>query len=90
MVWQGKKLQESLNRLEETSPGRDGHVFDQITIVKQGDKIRAIECSPGKESAVRDMAALPGFSSPGTDVSTVSPDSITREQIVLTAEGEKH
>ena len=85
-----KKLQESLSRLEETLPDNDGHGIEQITIIRQGDEIRAIVCSPGKESAVRDMAALPGFPSPGIDVSTVSPDSITREQIVLAAEGEKH
>jgi penicillin-binding protein 1A len=83
-----KKMQESLNRLEDTSTGKDGP-NDQITVLKQGGQIRAIICSPGKEPAIRDMTALPGFPSPVTEVSTVSPDSITREQIVQFAEGEK-
>jgi penicillin-binding protein 1A len=84
-----KKLQEDLNRLEETLPEEAVQPIDQITIVKQGDQVRAIVCSPGKESAVREQVELPGFPSIGYDVVPVSLESITREQIVLSAGGGK-
>ena len=88
-----KKMQEDMNRLEVTVPDKADQTIDQITVVKQGDQIRAIVCSAGRESAVRDMNALPGlfpgFPFPGYDVSTVSLDSVTREQIVLSADREK-
>ncbi len=89
-----KKMQEEMNHLEAAVPDKADQPIDQITVVKQGDQIRAIVCSPGKESAVRDMTALPGFPSPGFpspgyDVSTVSPDTVTREQIVLSVAGGK-
>lgn len=89
-----KKMQEEMNHLEAAVPDKADQPIDQITVVKQGDQIRAIVCSPGKESAVRDMTALPGFPSPGFpspgyDVSTVSPDMVTREQIVLSVAGGK-
>jgi len=84
-----KKLQEEMNRLEVTVPDKADQPIDQITVVKQGDQIRAIVCSPGRESAVRDAVALPDFSASGYDVSTVSPDSVTREQAVLSADSEK-
>jgi penicillin-binding protein 1A len=84
-----KKMQEEMNRLEAAMPDETDQPIDRITVVKQGDQIRAIICSPGRESAVRDAVALPGFPVPGYDVSTVSPDSVTREQIVLTSDREK-
>jgi penicillin-binding protein 1A len=84
-----KKLQEDLNRLEETLPDEAVQSIDQITIVKQGDQVRAIVCTPGRESRVREQVELPGFPSSGYDVVPVSLDSITREQIVLSAGGGK-
>jgi penicillin-binding protein 1A len=84
-----KKLQEEMNRLEVTVPNKADQSIDQITVVKQGDQIRAIVCSPGRESSVRDAVALPGFPTSVYDVSTVSPDSVTREQTVLSADREK-
>jgi len=88
-----KKMQEDMNRLEVTVPDKADQTIDQITVVKQGDQIRAIVCSAGRESAVRDINALPGlfpgFPFPDYDVSTVSLDSVTREQIVLSADREK-
>jgi penicillin-binding protein 1A len=84
-----KKMQEEMNRLEAAVPDETDQPIDRITVVKQGDQIRSIICSPGRESAVRDAVALPGFPVPGYDVSTVSPDSVTREQIVLTSDREK-
>jgi penicillin-binding protein 1A len=84
-----KKLQEDLNRLEETLPDEAVQSIDQITIVKQGDQVRAIVCTPGRESRVREQVELPGFPSSGYEVVPVSLDSITREQIVLSAGGGK-
>ena len=81
-----KKLQEDMNRLEETPPDKSDQAIDQITVVKQGGEIRAIVCSPGKEQAIQEMTALPGLPFPEYDVSTVSLDSITQEQIVLSTD----
>jgi membrane peptidoglycan carboxypeptidase len=77
-----KKMQDDLNQLEEAPPDRTSRIYEQLTIVKEGDQIRAIVCTPGKESAIRDQIESPGFFSPGYDVSTIPPDLITREQIV--------
>ena len=84
-----KKLQEDLNRLESAVPDTAGHVPDQVTIVKQDDQIRAIVCSPGKEMEIRGLLESPGLLTPQYEVSTLSPDSITRDQIVLSGDGLK-
>jgi membrane peptidoglycan carboxypeptidase len=84
-----KRMQEEVNRLEVISPDNADQQIAQITVVKQDNQIRAIVCSPGKEPAIRDMTTLPGLPSPGYEVSTVAADTITREQIVLSVEGEK-
>ncbi len=77
-----KKMQDDLNQLEEAPPDKSGRNYEQITIVKEGDQIRAIVCTPGKESSIRDRIDPPGFLTPGYEVTTISSDSITREQIV--------
>jgi membrane peptidoglycan carboxypeptidase len=82
-----KKMQDDLNRLEEAPPDKTSRIYEQLTIVKEGDQIRAIVCTPGKESAIRDQIESPSILSPRYDVSTVSPDSISREQIVPSADG---
>jgi penicillin-binding protein 1A len=78
-----KKMQDDLDRLEDAQPDKASHIYDQLTVVKEDNRIRAIVCTPGKESAIREYIESPGFFSPGYDVSTVSLDSITREQIIL-------
>jgi penicillin-binding protein 1A len=83
-----KKMQEGLNRLEDASTGKDGP-NGQITVLKQDGVIRAMVCVPGKEQTIRDTTTLPGFPSPIIEVTTVSPDSIAREQIVQFMQGEK-
>ncbi len=82
-----KKLQEDLNRIDKTAqdksaPAPSVQQADTITVVKQGDQVKAIVCSPGKEAILRDAAALPGMPAAGYEVSAVTPDSITREQII--------
>jgi membrane peptidoglycan carboxypeptidase len=78
-----KKMQDDLNRLDDALPDKASHIYEQLTIVKEDNRIRAIVCTPGKESAIRDQIGTPGLFSPGYDVSTVSLDSITRDQIIL-------
>jgi penicillin-binding protein 1A len=83
-----KKIQEGLNRLEEARADKGGPI-DQVTVLKQDGVIRAMVCVPGKEQTIRDTTTLPGFPSPVIEVTSVSPDSITREQIVQFVQGEK-
>jgi membrane peptidoglycan carboxypeptidase len=78
-----KKMQDDMDRLEDALPDKASHIYEQLTIVKENNQIRAIVCTPGKESAIRDHIGSPGFFSPGYDVSTVSLDSITRDQIIV-------
>ncbi|HUI67704.1 MAG TPA: transglycosylase domain-containing protein [Nitrospirota bacterium] len=80
-----KKMQDDLDRLEDTLPDKANHTdeYEQLTIVKEDNQIRAIVCTPGKESTIRDQIGATGFLSPGYDVSTVSLDSITRDQIIF-------
>jgi penicillin-binding protein 1A len=78
-----KKMQDDLARLEDALPDKDSHMDEQATIVKEGNQVRAIVCTPGKESVIRDQIGSTGFFFPGYDVSTVSLDSITRDEIIL-------
>lgn len=85
-------LQEELARWEEILPGQGKNVPDQITVVKEGEEVRALSCS----SAAAIQARLDGgnetmSSAParGYTVSTVSLDSITRNQILSADSGDK-
>jgi membrane peptidoglycan carboxypeptidase len=80
-----KRMQDDLNRLEDAPSDKNGHLYEQLTIIKEDNQIRAIVCTPGKESAILDNLGPTGFFSPGYDVSTVPLDSITRDQIILPA-----
>jgi penicillin-binding protein 1A len=72
-------LQEDLSRWEET-------VREGITVVKEGDEIRALTCSPAAETEARlhsdSNAAMPGAPAREYTVSTVSQDRVTREQLL--------
>ena len=80
-----KKMQDDLDRLEEVPTDQASDPCEQITVVKEDNLVRAIVCTPGKESVIRDHIGSPSFISAGYDVTTASPDSITREQIILPA-----
>ena len=86
-----KNLQNQLTGLEEPSQSREEAPPDQITVVQEGGLIRAILCSPGKEQAVRDLVQTPVFppSASVYEVSVLSPDAVTREQILLSVSGDK-
>ncbi len=82
-----KSLQDEMNRFDEPfdqaagSPG-------QVVVVKQGSRIRAIICSTGKESMIRE--ALSSSLAPGGyELAIVSMESVEREQIVLEGENRK-
>jgi monofunctional biosynthetic peptidoglycan transglycosylase len=83
-----RPLQEELARREETIPGPVREVPDQITVVKEGEEIRALSCFSAAETQAR---LLPGsgdgaVGAPAGEytVSTVSVDSVTSGQILMT------
>ena len=80
-----RDLQEELRTLEVAATGG---LPDLVTVVSQEGQIRAISCSFGKESSVREKAdgVLSGQE---YEVVALPLDGITRDQIVLEADGEK-
>ena len=81
-----KTLQENLRSWEASlQDASSGLRHDRVTIIKQGDVIRAIVCSEGKEEDLRSQIDTPGFPFSGYDVGVVSPESVRREQIILPA-----
>jgi penicillin-binding protein 1A len=80
-------LQEELARWEETIPGQVKEVPDQITVVKEGEEVRALSCSPAADIQTRlpgGNEAMPGAPAKEYTVSTISPDRVTRSQILST------
>ena len=78
-------LQEELARWEERLPGQVKDVPDQITVVKEGEEVRALSCSPAADIQTRlpnSNEAMPGAPAREYTVSTVSLDKVTREQII--------
>jgi len=80
-----KTLQENLRRWEDTLQDKSSGIPDTVTLIKQGDVIRAIVCSEAKEDELRSQFESPSFPFSGYDVSVVSPESVSREQIILPA-----
>ncbi len=78
-----KTLQEDLSRWEESLQDKTADSSGRITVVKQGDVIRAIVCAQGKEAEILSKFESPGLPFSGYDTAVVSPDSISREQITL-------
>jgi len=80
-----KTLQENMRRWEDSLQDKSSGIPDTVTVIKQGDVIRAIVCSEAKEDDLRSQFESPGFPFGGYDVSVVSPESVSREQIILPA-----
>jgi penicillin-binding protein 1A len=81
-----KSLQENLRGWEASLQGKSsGYSNNRVTVIKQGDVIRAIVCSEVNENDLRAQFEAPGFPVSGYDISVVSPDSVTRDQIILPA-----
>jgi penicillin-binding protein 1A len=82
-----RPLQEELARWEERLPGPVKDVPDQITVVKEGEEVRALSCSPAVDIQARLLGnneALPVAPAGEYTVSTISLDRITRGQILRT------
>ncbi len=82
-----RSLQEALARGEETLSGQGRDVPDSITVVREGDEIRALACSPVPEIITRLSSSsngqTPGAPGGGYSVSSVSQKDITRGQILI-------
>ena len=80
-------LQEELARWEERLTGQMKDVPEEITVVKEGEVVRALSCSPAAETQARlptGNEALPVAPAGEYTVSTISPAAITRGQILRT------
>ncbi len=82
-----RSLQEELARGEETLSGQGKDVPGFITVVREGDEIRALACSPVPEILTR-LGSRSGEPAPGApvggySVSSVSQEEITRGQILI-------
>ncbi len=79
------QLQEALAHWEETLPGHEKNVPDEITVVKEGEEVRALSCSSAADIQTRlpgSNEAMPGAPAGVYMVSTVSVDGLTRGQIL--------
>jgi penicillin-binding protein 1A len=90
-----KKMQENLvgrksvaQEIDSAGPEPGGPVpmEGQITIVKQGDQVRAIICMPEEKSTAPAAAVLDGMPSDNYEESTVAIESITKDQIIQTVD----
>jgi membrane peptidoglycan carboxypeptidase len=78
-----KSLQDDLRRWDESVQEKTAAGHDRVTVVKQGAVIRAIVCAEGKEEEIRALFESSGPWSSEYDVSVVSPDSVSRQEIIL-------
>jgi membrane peptidoglycan carboxypeptidase len=84
-----KSLQNELSSSETTSLGKAiDDASHSLLVVKERGQIRAMLCDTNREQSIREMLESRGPAYYGYDVSVVSPQAITREQIVLPAENE--
>lgn len=81
-----KSLQDELSRGDSPSPDKAADIPDKILVVTQGGQIRAFVCETDREQSVRELLESRGPAYSGYDVSVVSPESISREQLVLPVE----
>ena len=77
-------IQDALNRQEDA--GQRTESPEQVTIVRQGDLIRGILCTAGKDLAVLEGLSSGEFPRTDFDVVSVRVDSISRSQLVPQAE----
>ena len=81
-----QSLQEELSGGDETPAGQEGKWADEITVVKEGEDIRALTCSSAAdtEARLRPGSSETALGAPAGDytVSAVSLGSVTRNQIL--------
>ncbi len=87
-----KPLQEELARWSEDHAGQMQDTSDQITVVREGEAVRALSCSPAAEIEARLRVRTEAAGAPAGEyaVSTVSLDSITRGQILRADPADGH
>jgi membrane carboxypeptidase/penicillin-binding protein len=73
------RVQDELNREEDKTAWTEAP--ERITIVRQGEQIRGMLCSPGKEAAVRERLSAAGYPATDYEVMSMGVDDVTREQI---------
>ncbi len=78
-----KPLQDDLSRWEDSLPEKTPEEPDRITVVRQGEEIRAIVCTAGEDTLVRSELQQLGLPYDGYDVSSMSIDTVDRENIIL-------
>lgn len=78
-----KSIQENLRRWDESIQDKTAAEQDRVTVVKQGEVIRAIVCAEGKEGEIRALFESPGPLLSEYDAVMVAPDSVRRQQIIL-------
>ncbi len=76
-------LQEELQHWEESQPGGASDNFDRVTVIRQGEQIRAIVCVLGREPELRSKLESLGPQYSGYAIDTVSPEAVLRDQIIL-------
>ncbi len=81
-----KSLQNELSNREGSMQDRPSELSDRISVVLQGNKIRAIICGEGREVEVRSKLESLGISYISYDVSALSFDAIQPEQIIETVD----
>jgi membrane peptidoglycan carboxypeptidase len=83
-----KPLQDSLVASLATGTVPSGDVPGRIIVLKEGTEIRALSCSGTEEQARSSPAFLETPNLP-YEVTTMSPDAITKEEIVMTGAASK-
>ncbi len=78
-----KSLQEELRRWDESILDKTATGHDGVTVVKQGEVIRAIVCAEGKEGEIRALLESPSPLLSEYDAGVVSTNSVRRQQIIL-------
>jgi len=83
-----KQLQDSLVASLATGTVPAGDVPESIIVLKEGTEIRALSCS-GSEDQARSSSAFQETPSLPYEVTTMEPDAITKEEIVMTGVASK-
>jgi membrane peptidoglycan carboxypeptidase len=88
----GKTIKTTLDKSLQTefgldskgiAPDKDALAPNSVLVIKQGNSIRVLVCNTDREKEILDKISSLGFLFSGYEVSTVSPDSISRDQIIL-------
>jgi penicillin-binding protein 1A len=78
-----KKLQDELSSQEKSSDSTSSNVPDHVTLIEQNSTIRAIVCTEVNEAELGAKLASEFTGTGNYTVTTLSPESVTREQILL-------